>query len=62
MVNMLASGTRVRGSLDFSGVRIILSMLSFGGEVKECVPCPSFTACKITEYFRKFRRGAFGNK
>ncbi len=34
--------------LDFSGVRIILSMPSFGGEVKESVPCPSFAACKRT--------------
>jgi hypothetical protein len=25
----------------------ILSMTSFGGEVK-CVPCPSFAACKRT--------------
>ena len=32
--------------LDFSGVRKILSMPSFGGEVKESVPCPSFAACK----------------
>ena len=33
---------------DFSGVRIILSMSSFGGEVKESVSCPSFAACKRT--------------
>jgi hypothetical protein len=26
----------------------ILSMPSFGGEVKESVPCPSFAACKRT--------------
>ena len=32
----------------FSGVRIILSMPSFGGEVKESVPCPSFAVCKRT--------------
>ena len=32
--------------LDFSGVRKILSMPSFGGEVKESAPCPSFAACK----------------
>ena len=32
--------------LDFSGVRKILSMPPFGGEVKESVPCPSFAACK----------------
>jgi len=31
--------------LDFWGVRKILSMPSFGGEVKEYVPCPSFAAC-----------------
>ena len=41
--------------LDFSGVRINLSMRSFEGEVKESVPCPSFAACKRTQYFRKFR-------
>ena len=51
MVSMLASGTpssRVRTRpkpLDFAGVRIILSMPSFGGEVKESVPCSSFVAC-----------------
>ena len=32
--------------LDFSGVRKILSMPSFGGEVKESVPRPIFAACK----------------
>ena len=32
--------------LDFSGVRKILSIPSFGGEVKESLPCPSFAACK----------------
>ena len=44
---MLASGTRVRGlkPSDFSGENI-LSMPSFGGEVKPSVPCRSFTACK----------------
>jgi hypothetical protein len=26
----------------------ILSMPSFGGEVKESVPCPSFAACERT--------------
>jgi hypothetical protein len=26
----------------------ILSMPSFGGEVKESVPCPSYAACKRT--------------
>ena len=58
VVSMLASGSRVRTRpkpLDFSGVRIILSMPSFGGEVKESVPRPSFTGCKRTQYFRKFR-------
>jgi len=34
--------------LDFSGVRKILSMPSFGEEVKEYVLCPSFAACKRT--------------
>ena len=36
VVSILATGTRVRGfkPLDFSGVRKILSMPSFGGEVK----------------------------
>jgi hypothetical protein len=54
VVSMLASGTRVRGfkplpkSLDFSGNGKILSMPSFGGEVKESVPCPSFGAFKET--------------
>ena len=45
VVSMLASGTRVRG---FEPGRIILSMPSFGGEVKESVPCPSSAACKGT--------------
>ena len=43
--------TRVRTRpkpLDFLGVRIILSMPSFGGKVKESVPCPSFAVCKRT--------------
>ena len=35
--------------LDFSGVRKILRMPSFGGEVKESVPCPSFAACKKSQ-------------
>ena len=49
VVSILASDTRVRGfKLDFSGVRKILSMHSFGGEVKESVPSPSFAACKRT--------------
>jgi hypothetical protein len=39
VVSMLASGTQVRA-------KKILSMLSFGGEVKPFVPCRSFVACK----------------
>ena len=52
VVSILATGTpssRVQTRpkpLDFSGVWKILSMPSFGGEVKESVPCPSFVACK----------------
>ena len=49
VVSMLASGTRVRG---FEPGRsrwiFFLSMPSFGGEVKESVPFPSFAACKRT--------------
>ena len=45
VVSMLASGTQVCGFKP--GVKI-LSMPSSGGEVKESVPCPSFTACKRT--------------
>jgi len=40
---MLASGTQVRG---FSQAKKILSMPSFGGEVKPSVPCRRFAACK----------------
>ena len=53
VVSMLASGTQVcgfkpgRSRRIFTGVKI-LSMPSFGGEVKESVPCPSFAACKRT--------------
>ena len=54
MVSILSTGnpssqvqTRPK-PLDFSGVQKILSMPSFGGEVKEYVPCPSFAACKRT--------------
>jgi hypothetical protein len=53
VVSMLASGTQVRGfkpwpkPSDFSGEKI-LSMSSFGGEVKPSVPCLSFAACKRT--------------
>jgi hypothetical protein len=35
--------------LDFSGIRKIHSMPSFGGEVKLYVPCPSFAACKKSQ-------------
>jgi hypothetical protein len=53
VVSMLASGSRVRGFKPgrcrwiFTSVKI-LSMPSFGGEVKVSVPCPSFAACKRT--------------
>jgi hypothetical protein len=49
VVSMLASGTQGRGFKPgrrrwiFKNVKI-LSMPSFGGEVKESVPCPSFAA------------------
>ena len=42
-------------SLDFSGISKILRMPSVGGEVKESVPCPSFAACKRTQYLRELR-------
>jgi hypothetical protein len=51
VVSMLASGTQDRGFAPdrsrriFSGEKI-LSMPSFGGEVKPSVPCRSFAACK----------------
>jgi hypothetical protein len=49
-VSMLASGTQDRGFAPDRSRRIFLagkihSMPSFGGEVKESVPCPSFGAC-----------------
>jgi hypothetical protein len=53
VVSMLASGSRVRGFTPgrsrwiFTSVKI-LSMPSFGGEVKVSVPCPSSAACKRT--------------
>jgi hypothetical protein len=53
VVSMLASGTQDRGfkpgqsSQIFSDVRI-LSMPSFGREVKQFVPCRRFTAQKRT--------------
>jgi hypothetical protein len=49
VVSMLASGTQGRGFKPgqsrwiFTDVKIF-SMPSFGGEVKESVPCPSFAA------------------
>jgi hypothetical protein len=51
VVSMLASGTQVRGfklgrsGRIFSGEKI-LSMPSFGGEVKPSLPCRRFAACK----------------
>jgi hypothetical protein len=50
-VSMLASGTQVGGLKPGWSCRIfqgekILSMLSFGGEVKPSVPCHRFSACK----------------
>jgi hypothetical protein len=53
VVSMLASGTQGRGFKPgrirwiFTNVKI-LSMSSFGGEVKESVPCPSFAAWERT--------------
>jgi hypothetical protein len=49
-VSMLASGTQDCGFAPDRSRRIfpagkIHSMPSFGGEVKESVPCPSFGAC-----------------
>ena len=46
VVSILATGTRVRGFKPGRSRWKILSMPSFGGEVKESVPCPSFAACK----------------
>jgi hypothetical protein len=52
VVSMLASGTRVQTrpeAVGFFSVREkILNMPSFGGKVKESVPCPNFAACKRT--------------
>ena len=53
VVSMLASGTQVcefkpgRSRWIFLGVKI-LSMPSFGGEVKESVQCSSLAACQRT--------------
>ena len=51
VVSMLAYGTQVCGFKPGQSRWIftdekILSMRSFGGEVKEFVTCPSFAACK----------------
>jgi hypothetical protein len=51
VVSVLASGTQVHGfkpgrSRRIFGAKKILSMPSFGGEVKPSVPCRSFAACK----------------
>jgi hypothetical protein len=50
VVDMLASGTQVHGFKPGRSCRIfwakILSMPSFGGEVKPLVPCRSFAECK----------------
>jgi hypothetical protein len=43
VVSMLASGTTIRG---FKPGEKILSMPSYGGEVKPSVPCRRFAACK----------------
>jgi hypothetical protein len=44
VVSMLASGRGFKpGRSRFTNVKI-LSMPSFGGEVKESVPCPSFAS------------------
>jgi hypothetical protein len=44
----LVPGFKPGRSRIFSVHEKILSMPSFGGEVKESVPCPSFAACKRT--------------
>jgi hypothetical protein len=44
VVSMLASGTQGRGFKPGRTNVKILSMPSFGGEVKESVPCPTFAA------------------
>jgi hypothetical protein len=57
VVSMLASGTRIRGFKPGRSRCIwkILRMPSFGGDVKESDPCPSFVACKRTQYLRELR-------
>ena len=58
---MLASSTRIRGFKTgrsrwiFLGIWKILRMPSFGGEVKESVPYPSFAACKRTCYIHELQ-------
>ena len=54
MVSILATGTRVQTRpkpLDFSGVRKFLSMLSFGGEVKENAFVPALRHVKEPSSF-----------
>jgi hypothetical protein len=53
VVRMLVSGSRVRGFKPGRSRWIFLyikflSIPSFGGQVKESVPCPNFAACKRT--------------
>jgi hypothetical protein len=53
VASMLASRTQDRGFEPARNLRIfraekILSMPSFGGEVKPSVPCRTFAACKRT--------------
>jgi hypothetical protein len=60
LVSMLVSGTQVRGfkpgrSRRIFREKIILSMPSFGGEVKLSVPCRSFAAVKESYNYRGSR-------
>jgi hypothetical protein len=61
VVRLLASGTpKFEGSnlaeaVGFFGAKKILSMPSFGGEVKPSVPCHNFAACKRTQHLRGSR-------
>jgi hypothetical protein len=57
VVRMLASGSRVRGFKPGRSRWIflyikILSMPSFGGEVKQSVPCPNSAACNRTSHLQ----------
>jgi len=59
-VRVLPSGTRVCGFKPGRSHRTfrakkILSVPSFGGEVKPSVPCRKFTACKRTQKWRGSR-------